>query len=140
MTLDLPGRLLAERVTCALALACGPALEMMLARHPGSVAGTGLAVALVLLLCHWRGSRRRPCRLQVAPSGVSLVFDDPAGVPVPATGRRARVLGRTVLLHWHDRPGPGASQGTLWITPADLSGDALRALRVALVSGSAVSR
>jgi hypothetical protein len=139
MTLDLPGRLLADRVTVALALACGPALELMLARHPGSVAGGGLVVTLLLVGWQWRRTRRRPCRLQLTPAGVSLFFDR-AATPVPAAGRRARVLGRTVVLHWHDRQGPGASQGTLWITPADLSPDALRALRVALVAGGSGGR
>jgi hypothetical protein len=139
MTLDLPRRLFADRATVILALACGVALEVMLARQPGATGGAGLIVASALLLWQWRRTRRRPCHVQVSPSGVSLCFE-PAGAPVPADRWRARVLGSTVVLHWHGRRGPGASQGTLWITPADLPDHGLRALRVALLAGGAGKR
>lgn len=139
MTLELPAHLIADRVTSALAVASGVALEAMLTRHPGSIAGPGLVLGLILMAWQWRRTRRRPRRLEVGPSGVSLVFG-PATAPVPADGRRARVLGRTVVLPWHDRPGPGSRQGTVWLTSADVPVQALRALRVALVAGRAAGR
>jgi hypothetical protein len=135
MTLELPARLLADRVTVGLAVASGLAFEGMLARHPGSGSGIGLALGLGLLLWHGWRSRYRPRRVQVSPSGVRLVFESDDQI-VPAAGKQARVLGKTVVLHWHGRRGPGPSQGTLWVTPADLPADALRVLRVALVAGS----
>lgn len=139
MTLELPAHLLADRVTSLLALASGVALEVMLARYPGSTPGLGLALGLALLVWQWRRTRHRPRRLNVGPSGVFLVFER-ATAPVPADGRRARVLGRTVVLHWQYRPGSGSRQGTVWLTPADLPVHALRALRVALVAGRTAGR
>lgn len=136
MTLELPAFLLADRVTVGLALASGPAFEAMLTRHPIPVTGAGLVMGLVLLAWQWRRTRHRPRRLHISPAGAHIGFR-PVDLPVPATGARARVLGRTVVLHWHGRPGPGPSQGTIWITPLDLPEEALRALRVALVAGSA---
>jgi hypothetical protein len=136
MTLELPVWLLADRVTFALAIACGPALEAMLAREPGAMAGTGLIVSLLLLLWQWRRTRRRPCRVEISASGVGLAFEH-SGPTVPATGRRAQLLGSTVVLHWHQRQGSVRCRGTLWLTHADLPADALRALRVAMVAGTA---
>ncbi len=136
MTLELPAFLLADRLTFALSLASGPALEAMLMRQPYPVTGAGLVLGLVLLLWQWRRARCRPRRLHLLPAGAQVAFGTAFG-PVNAAGRRARLLGRTVVLHWHGRRGPGPSQGTLWITPFDLPGEALRSLRVALVAGSA---
>jgi hypothetical protein len=136
MTLELPAFLLADRLTFCLALASGPALEFVLARQPEPAAGAGLVLGLVLMLWQWRRVRCRPRQLHLSPSGAQVAFGTASG-PVPAAGRRARLLGRTVVLHWHGRHGPRPSQGTLWITPFDLPGEALRSLRVALVAGGA---
>ncbi len=136
MTLELPAFLLADRLTVGLALASGPALEAMLTRQPFPVAGAGLVVGIVLLVWQWLRTRFRPRCLHISPSGAQVAFSATGGL-VPAAGRGARLLGSTVVLRWHGRPGPGPSQGTLWITAFDLPGEALRALRVALVAGSA---
>ena len=125
MTVELPARLLADRLSVVLAVACALAIEAMLARHPGLPPGPGLAVGGLLLAWQWRRSRRRPSRIAIGPDGVAV---QPAGrdVTVPATGPRARVLGRSVVLHWRD----ANATGTAWLTPADLPRDLLRAIRV----------
>jgi hypothetical protein len=139
MTLDLPAALLADRVAGLLVVSCALALEAVLARHPGSPAGLGLALGMILSAWQWRRTVGRPLRLSVDPSGVFLLFEG-AVAPVPAHGPRTRVLGRTVVLDWCDRRGPGWRRGSLWLTPADVPADALRALRVALVTGRAAGR
>jgi hypothetical protein len=136
MTLELPACLLADRVTVGLALVSGLALEAVFTRQPEPVAGAGLLIGFVLLAWQWRRTRLRPRRLYVTPAGAQTEFG-PVDIRVPVTGRRARVLGRTVVLHWHGRRGPGPSQGTIWVTPMDLPEESLRALRVALVAEGA---
>jgi len=124
-TADLPVRLLADRLSVALAVACALAIEATLARHPGLPSGPGLVFGGLLLVWQWRRSRHRPVRIAIGPEGVTV---QPAGrdVTIPATGPRARVLGRSVLLHWRD----SAGSGTAWLTPADLPSELLRAIRV----------
>jgi len=134
MTVELPARLLADRVTWALALACAVAIEVALARHPGLLPGPGLAAGSLLLLWQWLRLRRRPSRVSIGPEGVSVQLrGQPGGASaaVPATGPRARVLGRSAVLHWRGADGAG----TLWLTPADLPRDALRAIRVHIHAG-----
>ena len=134
MTVELPASLLADRLTVALAVACAIAIEATLARHPGLPWGPGLLIGGLLLLWQWRRSRRRPRRIAVGPDGVAV---QPAGrdVTVRATGPRARVLGRSVVLHWRDAGGAG----TAWLTPADLPRETLRAIRVRIQAGRAAA-
>ena len=138
MTVELPARLLADRVTWALALAGAVAIEVTLARHPGLPPGAGVASGSLLLLWQWLRLRRRPSRVSIGPKGVSVRLryqrrGPPGGssAAVPATGPRARVLGRSAVLHWRGADG----SGTLWLTPADLPSDALRAIRVHIRAG-----
>jgi hypothetical protein len=135
MTVELPARLLADRLSVALAVACAVAIESTLARHPGMPLGAGLVAGGLLLAWQWRRVQRRPSRIAIGLGGVAV---QPAGrgVPVPATGPRARVLGRSVVLHWRDA---GVS-GTAWLTPADLPRDVLRAIRVRVQAGRAAAR
>lgn len=132
MTVDLPARLLADRLTWALAVACTVALEAMLARHPGLAPGPGFAVGGLLLLWRWRQRRHRPVRVSIGPDGVGVQLGG-ASAPLRATGPRARVLGCSVLLHWRGAEGAG----TLWLTPLDVPRDALRAARVRIQAGRA---
>jgi hypothetical protein len=125
MTVELPARLLADRLSIALAVACAVALEAALARHPGLPPGPGVAVGgLLLVWQRWR-AKRRPGRVAIGPDGVSV---QPVGrdATLSATGPRARVLGRSVVLHWRDA---GAS-ATAWLTPLDLPREVLREIRV----------
>jgi hypothetical protein len=138
MTVELPARLLADRVTWALALACGVAIEVTLARHPGLPPGAGVATGGLLLLWQWLRLRRRPSLVSIGPKGVCVQLcgqrrGQPVGssIAVPATGPRARVLGRSAVLHWRGANGAG----TLWLTPADLPGDVLRSIRVHIHAG-----
>jgi hypothetical protein len=125
MTVDLPARLLADRLTLALAVASALAVEMTLARHPGLPPGPGLVAGGLLLLWQRRRLRRRARRVSFGPDGVA-VHPDGGERWVCGTGPGARVVGRSVLLHWRDACGPG----TAWLTPADVPAYALRAIRV----------
>jgi len=132
MTVELPARPLAERMTWALVLACAVAIEVALTRHPGLPPGPGLAAGGLLLLWQWLRLRRRPSRVSIGADGVGVQLRGSSAV-VPATGPRARVLGRSAVLHWRGADGAG----TLWLTPADLPRDALRAIRVHIHAGRA---
>jgi hypothetical protein len=127
MTVDLPPRLLADRLSVALAVACALAIEATLARHPGWPPGPGVVIGGLLLVWQWRRSRRRPDRIAIGPDGVTV---RPAGceVTVSATGPRSRVLGRSVVLHGYDVDAD--ADVTAWLTPADLPRDVLRKIRV----------
>jgi hypothetical protein len=135
VTVELPARLLADRLSVALAVACAVAIESTLARHPGMPWGVGLVAGGLLLAWQWRRVQRRPGRIAIGPGGVAVQLAG-RGVPVPATGPRARVLGRSVVLHWRDA---GAS-GTAWLTPADLPSAVLRAIRVRVQARGAAAR
>lgn len=132
MTVDLPARLLAEQLTWALAVASAVALEAMLARHPGLPQGPGLAAGGLLLLWQWARCRRRPVRVSIGPDGVAVQLSG-ASPTLRATGPRARVLGRSVVLHWRGADGAG----TLWLTPFDIPRNALRAARVRIQAARA---
>jgi hypothetical protein len=134
MTHDLPARLLADRITVVLVLACVPAIEAMLARHPEAPAGLGVATGAGLLLWQWLRTRRRPCEVTAGADGVALVFDR-GGTVVPVAAEESRVVGRSVVLHWAGSGQAGAPPGTQWLTPADLPRETLRALRVSLLAG-----
>ena len=125
MTLELPRWLLAERLTLALIASGALAVEATLARYPGLPQGPGLLIGALLAAWQWRLGRHRP-RAVVLASGDVLVRTGGAVAPVPATGSRARVLGRSVVLQWLDR---GRSR-TLWLTSADLPPESLRQMRV----------
>lgn len=60
MTVELPRRLLADRVSLGLIVAAGIALEATLTRHPGLPSGCGLALAAVLALWQRRNVPGRP--------------------------------------------------------------------------------
>jgi hypothetical protein len=132
MTVDLPAQLFADRLTWVLAVACAVALEAMLARHPGLPPGPGLAVGGLVLLWQWRQRSHRPVRVSIGPDGVGVQLGG-AAAWLRATGPRARVLGRSVVLHWRGADGAG----TLWLTPFDVPRDALRAARVRIQAARA---
>jgi len=76
--------------------------------------------------------RRRPVRVAIGPDGVGVQLRG-ASAPLRATGPRARVLGRSVVLHWRGAEGTG----TMWLTPLDLPRGALRAARVRILAARA---
>lgn len=130
MTVELPARLLADRLGWVLAAACAVALELTLARYPDALPGGGVLVGGLLLAWQRKRALCRPRAVVIDDRGVAVRVTD-SGAPVSAAGPRARVLGRSVLLHWRE---PGRT-GTAWLTPADLPRDVLRTLRVRMVTG-----
>jgi hypothetical protein len=129
MIVELPRWPLADRLTLALGLSAGFVLEAVLARYPGAPAGIGVATAAMLLLWSVRQRRRRPLALEFALSVSRLRFGNGHAVPF-VLGPGSRVLGSTVVLHWQSADRADA----LWLTPADLSREALRRLAVRLVA------
>ena len=125
MTLDLPRWLLAERLTLALVAACALGVEAAVARYPGLPQGPGLVIGVLLATWQWRVGRQRPRSVVLTPGEV-LVRDGRALAPVSATGPRARILGRSVVLQWR----AGGRSRTLWLTSADLPRESLRQMRV----------
>ena len=125
MTLDLPRWLLAERLTLALVAACALGVEAAVARYPGLPQGPGLVIGALLATWQWRVGRQRPRSVVLTPGDV-LVRDGRALAPVSATGPRARILGRSVILQWR----AGGRSRTLWLTSADLPRESLRQMRV----------
>jgi hypothetical protein len=125
VNVELPRWLLAERLTIGLVAAGALALEATIARYPGLPQGPGLLVGGLLAAWQWRVGRHRTRALVLTPGGV-LVRDGSAVAPVPATGPRARILGRSVVLHWRS----GGRSRTLWLTSADLPRESLRQMRV----------
>jgi hypothetical protein len=125
VTLELPRWLLAERLTLGLIVAAAAVLEAAIARYPGLPQGPGLVLGGILAAWQWYGRRHRPRVLALGPDGsVSLAAGREP--PVAATGPRARVVGRAVVLHWR----AGGRSRTAWLTAADLPRDALRRARV----------
>jgi hypothetical protein len=130
VTVELPRWPLADRLALAAVLGCAPVVEAVLARYPGAPAGAGVAVAAVLAAALWRQRRRRPRSLEFTPVGDWLRLADGSRQSFrPGTG--TRLLGTSVVLHW-EAPGHG---GSLWLAPADLPRETLRALAVRLVTG-----
>jgi hypothetical protein len=129
VTVELPRWPLADRLSLVLAVAAAVVIEAVAARHPGAPAGVGVAAAALLALGLWFQRRHRPQALEFAPGAGCLRFPDGRQQPF-RPGAGSRLLGTSVVLHWQS---PGRS-GSLWLTPADLSREQLRALAVRLVA------
>ena len=127
ISLELPRRLLAERLSALLILGCGVALEAALWRHPGLPVGAGVAVAGWLWAWHSRRLRGRPTRAVWGPQGWRLQGMDGRWIDVDL-GRGSRLLGPSVVLHWRAE---GRTFGA-WLTGADLPQPVLRTLAVRL--------
>ena len=127
MSLELPRRLLADRLSALLILGCGAALEAALWRHPGLPVGVGSSVAGLLWAWQLRRLRQVPMRAVWSADGWRLQLADGRWIEV-GLGRGTRLLGSTVLLHWRAR---GRSFGA-WLTPADLPRPVLRSLALRL--------
>jgi hypothetical protein len=134
VSLELPGPLLGDRLTGWLAVACGLALELALARHGGFPSGPAAAAAAGLLTWQWRRTRDRVRSLRFGPAGLVLQFWDRASERGTVT--RSRAVGRSVVFHWR----AGRRSGALWLTPVDVAPVRLRELRVALAARPAVAR
>lgn len=127
MSLELPRRLLADRLSMLLILGCGVILETALWRHPGLPGGAGIVVAGFLWAWHLRRLRDAPTRAVWAPRGWHLLLADGRRVDADL-GRGTRLLGPSVVLHWRAE---GRSYRA-WLTAADVPRPLLRSLAVRL--------
>jgi hypothetical protein len=127
MSLELPRRLLADRLSVLLILGCGVVLEAALWRHPGVPGGAGIVTAGLLWAWHLRRAREVPAQAVWGPRGWQLLLAD--GRRIDANlGRGTRLLGSSVVLHWRAE---GRSYRA-WLTAADVPRPLLRSLAVRL--------
>jgi hypothetical protein len=135
LTLEIPSRLLADRATVGLILACAVAWEVVAARHPAGPAGIGLVAATLLSAWHWVGRRRGPALIRASldrSDRWELTLSD--GKSVPAVLRPgSRILGSSVVLRWQ----AGRRVRSMWLTAWDLPPEQLRELTVRLRASSA---
>jgi hypothetical protein len=135
LTLEIPSRLAADRVTTVLVVACALVIEVVAARHPGGPVGLGVAVAILLTAWHRLRTRHAPAITVATVDGQGawrLELSDGrslAAVLLPGS----RVLGTSVVLRW--RAG-SVVRGT-WLTGWDLPPDRLRELTVRLLASGA---
>lgn len=117
-----------------LVVTCAIVIEAVLLRQPASVAGPGLLVGAVLAVWQWsrlRAGRQVRTATLAADGQWQLDFED--GRTAPARlARGSRLLGPSAVLSWRVNGHPLA----VWLTPADLPGASLRALRVRLAGAS----
>ncbi|MDQ1243276.1 MAG: hypothetical protein QG550_2528 [Pseudomonadota bacterium] len=133
MNLELPPRLLADRLSVLLILGCGAVLEAALWRHPGLPGGAGIVTAGLLLAWHLRRARAVPTQAVWGPHGWRLLLAD--GRRIDANlGRGTRLLGPSVVLHWRAE---GRSYRA-WLTAADVPRPLLRSLAVRLLAQARV--
>jgi hypothetical protein len=132
LRLELPPRLLADRISAVLIPGCAVVLEAVLWRYPGLPQGAGLGCGL--LLAAWRHARRhRAVRVaELGAHGWRLQFADGQWAEA-RPGPGARRLGATVVLPWQTSRGPVR----LWLTAVDLPRPLLRALILRLAAGGA---
>jgi hypothetical protein len=121
LRLELPPRLLADRISAVLIPGCAVVLEAVLWRYPGLPPGAGLGCGL--LLAAWRHARRHRA-VRVAELGQWAEA---------RPGPGARRLGATVVLPWQTSRGPVR----LWLTAADLPRPVLRSLVLRLAARGA---
>jgi hypothetical protein len=128
--LELPARLLADKVAIGLMGALGVVVEAVMARQPQGVTGAGLLLAGALML--WFGYQRRAggrlARVSLEPAGSWRLTYVDGHVAEAALGRGSRVLGGSVVLKWRVDGRPAS----VWLTHRDLPRPVLRALIVRL--------
>jgi hypothetical protein len=129
MSLELPRRLLADRLSALLILGCGVVLEAALWRHPGLPGGAGIVTAGLLWACQLRRAREAPTRAVWEPHGWHLRLADGRRIDA-VLGRGTRLLGPSVVLHWRAE---GRSY-RVWLTAADVPRPALRSLALRLLA------
>jgi hypothetical protein len=132
LTIELPTRLVADRVAAGLLVAAAACVEAVVARYPEGPAGIGLAAGILLASSHyWLG--RRSALVRTATLG--RAGDWQLGL---ADGRQvtaallpgSRVLGPTVVLRLRG----GRLTRSAWLTTRDLPDVELRRLAVRLMA------
>lgn len=138
LTLELPARLLADRISFGLCLASAVGVEVVAHRYPGAPFGVGVILGALLLAGAWAALRRRPRprRALLHVSGAwQLEFADGRRLPARLLGR-SRVLGPTLVLSWETEGGACGA----WLTVFDLPGGRLREIVVRLRALQPVDR
>jgi hypothetical protein len=132
LTLEIPPRLLADRATVGLVVACAVAIEAVAARYPEGPVGLGAATGVLLALWHGLWVRRSPtvvgATLDRAGRWRLRLSDGRAVAAVLQPG--SRVLGSSVVLRWKT----GRRVLSAWLTGWDLPPDRLRELTVRLLA------
>jgi hypothetical protein len=133
LTIDLPPRLVADRVAVALIVACAVTIEMAAARHPAAPAGLGVVASTLLSLSYaWR-SRRLPAVTAATLDGAGqwrlVLADGTSTVAELAPG--SRILGSSVVLRWTTG---GRHLRSAWLTSRDVPQERLRQLTVRLLA------
>jgi hypothetical protein len=134
MSLELPRRRLADRLSVLLILGCGVLLEAVLWRHPGLPGGAGIVTAGLLWAWHLRVVRDAPIRADWGSHGWHLLLADGRRIDADLA-RGTRLLGPSVVLHWRAE---GRSYRA-WLTAADVPRPLLRSLAVRLQAQARVT-
>jgi hypothetical protein len=134
LTVEVPARLVAERASVVLIVACALVVEAVATNHPDAPVGLGVGVGIGL--CAWHLLRMcnaaRIRRATLDGHGRWLV-ESTAGRSEAELLPGSRVLGRSVVLRL--RSGPTVH--SLWLTGWDLPAGQLRHLRVRLLAQGA---
>jgi hypothetical protein len=132
VTIELPRRTLADRVTWVLVAVAAAAVELVARRQLQAPVGAGLALALALGLLHCRAVRSRPTAVTLGSATWRLHFHD-GTLRTARPGAGTRLLGPTVVLHWR----AGRGSGRAWLSPLDLPHPSLRAVILRLRADAA---
>jgi hypothetical protein len=125
--IELPGRLLAERLGALLCIASGAFGEVVIARYPDLPAGPGVVLAAVLLAAGQLALRRTRALLFRSPGACESLLADGRRTEC-RLGRGTRLLGPTILLDL-ERDG---HREAIWLTPLDVAPGSRRRLSLYL--------
>jgi hypothetical protein len=132
LTIELPTRLVADRVAAGLLVAAAACVEAVVARYPEGPAGIGLAAGVLLASWHyWLGRRSALVRTATLGRGGDWQLGLADGRQVAAALLPgSRVLGPTVVLRLRG----GRLTRSAWLTARDLPAVDLRRLAVRLMA------
>lgn len=131
LTVDVPARLIAERASIVLIVACALVLEAVAGNHPDAPIGLGVAVGIILCAWQmWRNSNAMRIRRATLDAHGRWLVDAAGGRVQAELLPGSRVLGRSVVLRL--KSGPGVH--SLWLTGWDIPAGQLRQLRVRLLA------
>ena len=132
LTIELPSRLVADRVAAGLLVAAAACVEAVVARYPEGPAGIGLAAGILLASWHfWLGRRSAVVRTATLRRGGDWQLGLADGRQVAAALMPgSRVLGPTVVLRLRG----GRFARSAWLTARDLPAVDLRRLAVRMMA------
>ena len=132
LTIELPSRLVADRVAAGLLVAAAACVEAVVASYPEGPAGIGLAAGILLASWHhWLARRSALVRTATLGRGGDWQLGLADGRQVAAALLPgSRVLGPTVVLRLRG----GSLTRSAWLTARDLPAVDLRRLAVRLMA------